>query len=185
MKAVASLILLLLTALPAGADTLRVAVASNFSTAAQDIAAGFEASTGHEVLLAFGSIPQVVCGVVGALLGLLGLFCLRPRRVCFDRMSGTVKLSKAGPDWLEGHKRIPIQEVAAVQVCSQPEGSFTTFEMNLVLDRPGGEPRILQRPPGERLNLMAHGDEAAVKADARKLAEFLGRPLLDHSQPSR
>lgn len=39
----------------ATAETIRVAVASNFTTAMQDITARFEQQSGHRVLLAFGS----------------------------------------------------------------------------------------------------------------------------------
>lgn len=55
MKAVTCILPLLLIALPAAADTLRVAVASNFNAAAQAITSAFETATGHEVILAFGS----------------------------------------------------------------------------------------------------------------------------------
>lgn len=43
----------------ARADTVYVAVASNFMAAAQDIAKGFERASGHEIKLSFGSTGQL------------------------------------------------------------------------------------------------------------------------------
>jgi molybdate transport system substrate-binding protein len=48
-------ILTLLASAPAAADRIRVAVASNFAGAAQEIADRFESREGHEVVLSFGS----------------------------------------------------------------------------------------------------------------------------------
>lgn len=42
-------------ALPARADTVRAAVAANFASAAEALAEGFEAASGHEVVLSFGA----------------------------------------------------------------------------------------------------------------------------------
>ena len=47
--------LFLLLTQAAWADTLRVAVAANFASAARALAAGFEAESGHQLKLAFGS----------------------------------------------------------------------------------------------------------------------------------
>ena len=44
---------------PAAADRITVAVAANFLTTAQDIAAAFSAETGHEVALAHGSTGKI------------------------------------------------------------------------------------------------------------------------------
>jgi molybdate transport system substrate-binding protein len=41
--------------IPAAADTIRIAVASNFAAAMQDIAAAFETETGHKVMPTFGA----------------------------------------------------------------------------------------------------------------------------------
>lgn len=51
--------LLLVLARPAVAGEVTVAVASNFLTTAQEIAARFEEATGHEVTLAHGSTGQI------------------------------------------------------------------------------------------------------------------------------
>lgn len=44
---------------PALADTVRVAVASNFSAVAEDLAEKFESQSGHEVALSFGATGQL------------------------------------------------------------------------------------------------------------------------------
>lgn len=49
------LLILVLYASPVTADTIRVAVASNFTQAIRDVAGLFEQRTGHRVVLAFGS----------------------------------------------------------------------------------------------------------------------------------
>lgn len=49
---------------PATAETVRAAVASNFAPAAREIAARFEAETGHRVLLSFGATGQLYAQIV-------------------------------------------------------------------------------------------------------------------------
>lgn len=51
-------------AAPAAAETVRAAVASNFAPAAREIAARFEAETGHRVLLSFGATGQLYAQIV-------------------------------------------------------------------------------------------------------------------------
>ena len=47
--------LLVATALPAAAETAHIAVASNFTAAAEELAAVFKAGTGHDLILSFGA----------------------------------------------------------------------------------------------------------------------------------
>jgi molybdate transport system substrate-binding protein len=51
--------LLITLSIPSHADTLRVAVASNFSAPMQEIASRFEASSGHRLLLSLGSTGKL------------------------------------------------------------------------------------------------------------------------------
>ena len=53
------LALLSTTALPAFAETVHVAVAANFTSVAEQLAALFEAESGHEVVLSFGATGQL------------------------------------------------------------------------------------------------------------------------------
>ena len=56
---------LLLGSEPAAAETIRVAVAANFTEPAKAIAAAFQTRTGHVVTLSFGSSGQIYAQVVG------------------------------------------------------------------------------------------------------------------------
>ncbi len=58
------LALLLLTARPAAAGQITVAVAANFLTTAENLAAAFEAETGHEVALVHGSTGKLYAQIV-------------------------------------------------------------------------------------------------------------------------
>ena len=51
--------LFVLPALPARAERVAVAVAANFTDAAKEIGAAFEAATGHDVVFSFGSTGQL------------------------------------------------------------------------------------------------------------------------------
>lgn len=53
--AVLAFCLLVVAALPAAAETARVAVAANFAAAAEKLAKVFKARTGHQVILSFGA----------------------------------------------------------------------------------------------------------------------------------
>ena len=105
--------------------------------------------------------------------------------------TGTVKRDEVRPSWLPRGRSGPhsdlvvglaIKNVAAVQLCSGPmlkpgeAGRYgetrMVFEMNLVV--PG--------LPRERMQLVCNDRQAAMRTDARRLAEFLGVPLLDHTQ---
>lgn len=64
------------------------------------------------------------------------------------------------------------RDVAAVQICPLPvDGTDWGLEIDLVFSK----------PPGDRLSLMGHAKEKALRADAKALAEFLNVALLDHS----
>jgi molybdate transport system substrate-binding protein len=54
-----SALALLATALPAAAETANVAVAANFTAVAEELAALYEAESGHEIVLSFGATGQL------------------------------------------------------------------------------------------------------------------------------
>ena len=69
-----------------------------------------------------------------------------------------------------------IFDILGVQICSRyvegsDMGGYTTFEMNLVF----------AESETQRLNLVSHANETALREDARRLADFLGKPVLDHT----
>ena len=70
--------------------------------------------------------------------------------------------------------KCPLRDIAAVQICSRREtgrGRYLACELNLVL----------KNPNARRINLMCHSNRRALYADAQRLADFLGKPLFDHS----
>ena len=120
-----------------------------------------------------GSLHALIPFLIGAaLLGVVAVAAMRSgrRTVVADLEGGLISLGKRG-------RRIPIEEVAALQTClyysAGGESSWTFREVNLVL----------RRPPGERVNMLNDPDKEAAAADARRFAEFLGVPLLDHTTP--
>ena len=113
--------------------------------------------------------------LVGGAFVIVSVYALNWPPVFIDRKLGEVrgrKLRVAG----RLVKQLPLRFVAAVQIASglvsASDGpNYTAYQANLVLNQ----------PPGERITLMAHSREQQVRADARRLAEFIGVPLLDHS----
>lgn len=87
MKILPFLFLLTTVVAPAAADTLRVAVASNFATTAKVLASHFETTSGHHVKLAFGSTGkhygQIIHGAPFDLF--LAADSERPRRLEAER----------------------------------------------------------------------------------------------------
>lgn len=107
--------------------------------------------------------------VLGSAFVLVSWFFLRERPITFSRPDArAVKLPPLGFE-------APLSDIRAVQVLRKyvsgdSEGrGFDCWELNLVLAH-------LQR-----VNVLAHGDGSALLADARRLADFLHVPFLDHA----
>jgi hypothetical protein len=71
-----------------------------------------------------------------------------------------------------------LRDVVGIQICSRyVSGSecsgYTAYELNIAFA--GGEP--------QRINLLSHADERGIRKDAELLAEFLGKPVFDHTEP--
>ncbi len=94
-------------------------------------------------------------------------------RVRFDAAAGVMRIGsgRRAHDW-------PLGAVACVQICScyvsGKSGAYTCFELNLVL----------ADGMGHRITLMSHGNEKALRDDARTLAEFLHVPLIENTPRS-
>jgi len=70
-------------------------------------------------------------------------------------------------------KWVLLDDIHAVQIvrefCRSDKSSYTSYELNLVLH------------DGRRMNVVDHGNQAALQADAREVAAFLGVPVWDGS----
>lgn len=112
----------------------------------------------------------VILGVVG----MLGYTSLS--KAVMDRRVGLYwkgRPPRAIRSWVQ--PPVALEKIAAVQVCSLvvwgSEGDrFTAYEMNL----------LLTDPLGERIHLMSHGERSGIESDAKQVAEFLNRPILNH-----
>ena len=117
-------------------------------------------------------------GVIGslfALLGLAGCTGLLVGRYALDRQSGLITKKVWQRGLFRGGLGVELSRVAAVQACSRhvtdSDWSYWCHELNLVLND----------PPGERINLMSHGNQQRLLEDANRLAEFLHVRLLMHA----
>jgi len=116
----------------------------------------------------------VLCLGIGVLIVRAAARIAQYLPVFIDREQNEIRGQKLRGDG-RAVERLPLALVAAVQIASC-NGSYMPrdtvfYEINLVLTE----------PPGERLTLMAHSHEAQIRSNARRLAEFLNVPLLDHT----
>ena len=81
--------------------------------------------------------------------------------VVFDRIKGYAYFDDGNLLLTDVHALQVIEEIAG----GHGSGVFKSYELNLILRN------------GERIHLMDHGDEAAFKAQARRLSEFLQLPV--------
>jgi hypothetical protein len=99
----------------------------------------------------------------------------------FDRRSGIFSrgrqsdkpLAKA----LTPYQSCALEDIHALQILVKrkniggvPGGAYLSYELNLVLAN------------GTRMNVLDHGDGAAVRKDAATLAQFLSRPVWDATE---
>lgn len=108
-------------------------------------------------------------------LGLAGLWTWiaeARRPILLDRPGGRLSFRPARPD----ARHYSPADVLAVQACGPvTDGDATAinlYELNLVLTG------------GRRVNLTRRNHRPSLSREARRLAEFLDRPLLDHMAPT-
>jgi hypothetical protein len=105
----------------------------------------------------------LVGGIVVSLFGLMMSFsAFAPRN--FDKGQGRCTVG-----WSE---TVDIERIAAVQIIqkwqkNRESRSYFVFELNLVLD------------DGSRKNLVCHKNAEAIRAEAKRLADFLGVPTFE------
>ena len=95
-----------------------------------------------------------------------------PGRVTVDRARGVVLVQDG-----RRSQEYALHDVVGLQVCSNGDpaqrGLLTHIAYGLNL--------VLADPPGKRVLLACHGHRDALFSDGRRLAEFLGVPLWDHT----
>jgi len=126
----------------------------------------------------------LVCGGV-ICLGYLGLAIgFGVRRVVADSTRRRVEIESGFTSVLRwsgaGRQALGFDDIAAVQICTVDdkygaEGPRWSWEINLVLNNPSGK----------RINLLAHSNSGRIRDEATRFAGFLGKPLLDHTDPVR
>jgi len=108
-----------------------------------------------------------------------GLIVLRSgsKPIVFDKHSGFYWKGRTEPDistaGSEQKDNCRLSDIYAIQILRErvrgDEKSYNSYELNLV------------KKDGNRLNVVDHGKRDAIRADANKLSEFLGKPVWDIS----
>ncbi len=121
------------------------------------------------ILLAFG----LIFGGVG-----VGLLRSGTKPIVFDVALGYYWKGRQPPPYSLGaapQDATSLAQVHALQIvseyCSGSKSSFTSFELNLVLQ------------DGSRRHVVDHGNLKGLRADARELSIFLAVPLWDGTDP--
>lgn len=118
-------------------------------------------------------MPVVFGAVFAAIGGAMLYFGTIP--MVFDRMRGCFWKGRTAPAAATGKTALkPYAEFSRIhalqiiaELCSGKNGSYYSYELNLVLD------------DGQRINVIDHGNLQKLREDARTLSEFLGKPLWD------
>jgi hypothetical protein len=129
-------------------------------------------------------IGIVLSGGLGCIftgVGVIGFFIgIGTRRVIADKTQKTVLIDRGIEGHFKGKILLRFDQIAAVQICSghaSAEGGrwgYIGYEINLVLNE----------PKGKRINLVGQYYKDQLRTEARQFAEFLEKPLLDHTSPS-
>lgn len=118
----------------------------------------------------------VAMGLLFAFIG-AGMFYSALIPAVFDIGHGYFCKSRQKPERMIDPSKLKryaeLRRVHALQIISEyiktKKSSYYSYELNLVLD------------DGSRINVVDHGNLAALRADAQTLAEFLNKPLWDAS----
>ena len=129
------------------------------------------AFTGRHDPLSLRTLVTILFGLFFAVVGAAILYWSR-RPAVFDRQlgwywRGSPKLRTPG-EIRRQRQATELANVQALQLLTEHvsgKSSYNSYELNLVLK------------DGKRINVMDHGDEAALSADAELLALFLGVPV--------
>lgn len=121
-------------------------------------------------------VMPVAMGLLFSAIG-VGMFYSALIPAVFDIGHGYFCKSRQKPERMIDPSKLKryaeLKRVHALQIISEyiktKKSSYYSYELNLVLD------------DGSRLNVVDHGNQSALQADARTLAEFLKKPLWDAS----
>jgi len=122
----------------------------------------------------------VFLAAVGILFTGPAFWKLRPRNtLTFDKAAGQFWRGRRKPSGNSAESGpFPLGRIAALQIPprkhvhfrnNNQDRSFYSYELNLILD------------DNERINLLDHGDLVEIRKDAKKLSDYLGKPLFDAS----
>ena len=107
-------------------------------------------------------------------LGFLVQFCLSPRLIA-DRSRKRLRIVERIKLRRKKKREFALDEILALQLCSRQvsdkNGTYMMFELNLVL----------AQPRGERLYIYSQKSWDRIKPPCARFAEFIGKPLLDHT----
>jgi hypothetical protein len=118
----------------------------------------------------------VAMGVIFAAIG-AGMFFSALFPAVFDLRHGYFCKSRLKPERMIDPSKLKryaeLKRVHALQIiseyCKTKKSYYYSYELNLVLD------------DGSRINVVDHGNQTALRADAQILANFLNKPLWDAS----
>lgn len=129
--------------------------------------------------LNFGQFIMLL--IFGGLFLLPGILVFRPRnRYTFDKSQNYCWRGSKSPrevidintdDFIELERIKGLQIISERIRSSSSSGgsnrSYNSYELNLILDN------------GDRINVMDHGKQSAIRADAKKLSEYLNIPVFE------
>ncbi|HEY6951708.1 MAG TPA: hypothetical protein VI758_04835 [Bacteroidota bacterium] len=123
------------------------------------------------------SVETIMPLLFGALFAVIGGLLLRfgTIPIIFDKQVGYFWKGRKSPQELydgRSQKKVaPLADIHALQLVSEyvrsGRSSFYSYELNLVLN------------DGRRLTVIDHGNLVRLREDAKKLSEFLGKPVWD------
>lgn len=152
-------ILLAVLATPAIADQTNVAVAANFTDAANEIAAAFKAETGHEAVLSFGSTGQLYTQITqdAPFEVFLAADAERPAKALEDGLGvegtdftyaiGKIVLWSADADLVKGEDTLKsdgFEKIAIANPETAPYGAAAVEAMKALGVHDALQPRIVQ-----------------------------------------
>jgi len=101
------------------------------------------------------------------------LMMMFPRPRVFDKQKGWFWAGKKSlnreQDFMQLKKSARLSDIAAIQILSGNNSSYTSWQINLVSH------------DAQRLNVMDHGNKQSIINDAQLLGDFLGVPVWENS----